>query len=779
MLDRLLGLTDSRRRLREIERRNLFLSRIDGEKAWYRYHNLFREFLQTKLSEENQERFSLLHYKSGLLFEESQQWNEAIVHFTSVRRYQDVLRVIKVAGQDFLNAGKWTTVTKWIEALPPDMRLLEPDVRLFHAQALIHLGKTDEAGRVLTDLLDKVTDDEHWLCRAKAFSWRSAAFRLAGHFREARKDVRQAITILQQYDGPADTLGEVYNRLSNIYREQGQFKVALKHLRHALKCYTSVFDISKMAEAHNALGILYELIGDLTKANTHFEHARQGYEKVGNSGALASVLCNIASIYQRRGQYDSALETLRIGLEKTRETGYQRIEACILINLAEVLRDLDSYEEALFTYREGLNLARQVTETYLVAWAIAGIGETYRLSGDRDKAEVLIREAISLSEEQGQGYESNLFAIQLGIIAYEQHDYQTAMSILSNCYTRLSEIGEKNASAKACLHLAQASFLAKDYHIAVSWLEKVSALVDELRYDDFLAVEARNATLLIQYGSSKGVGGDRFTRVMDKIRKRRNIQIRPVVGMVSTIATPINRCDVEVYSLGETKVAVNSHPISEAEWRSSRAKELFFYLLCHANLGQTKEQVTTALWPDLSPAKATSNFHINLYRARRAVSPGVFILEQGRYRLNPDISIWSDVLEFERFLNQASNLPDDSEEKIARLKQALDLYKGQFLVEFYSEWTEELRRQLEDKYLKAMLSLAAIMEHRREFVTAMGLIEKLLDVDPYHEEAYCKLIKWQFAQGDKVAAEQTYRRYSNAVSAEMGLNAQHWFENLQ
>jgi len=772
ILDGLLGLPDCRRLLSEVERRNLFIFRTDGAEKCYRYHSLFREFLQAKLIAENHQYYSLLHYKAGRLFEELQRWNEAINHFMLANKYQDTLRVIEAAGQYFLDAGKWTTVAKWIEALPTNIRLSEPDIGLLHAQSLIYLGKTDEAGRVLTYLLGTVTDEEHWLCRAKAFSWRSAAFLLAGHFKEARKDVTQAITILQQYDGPADILGEAYNRLSNICREQGQFKVALKHLRHALKCYTSVFDISKIAEAHNALGILYELVGNLTKANTHFEHARQGYEKAGNSGVLASVLCNIASIYQRRGQYDSALEMLRKGLDKARETGYRRTEAGILINMAEVLRDLDSYEEALDKYHEGLNLARQVMESYFVAWAIAGIGETYRLSGDRDKAEVFIREAVSLSEEQGQGYEAAMFATQLGIIAYERHDFQTATSILNDCYTRLSEIGDKDASAKACFHLAQASFLAKKYDLAVSWLKKVSALVDELGYDDFLAVEARNATLLIQYGVSKGVGGDLFTHVMDKMRKRHDMQMRQTPGMVPTISTSVPRCDVEVYTLGETKVVVNSHQITEAEWRSSRAKELFFYLLFYAKLGQTKEQITTALWPDLSPARATSNFHINLYRARRAVSPSVFILEHGRYQLNPDISIYSDVAEFERLISQAENLSNDIEEKIAHFKQAIHLYRGQFMMGFYNEWTEQRRRELEDQYLRTLSSLAIINENQSDYKTAVELLEKYLDINPYHEEVYHKIIKYQLARGDKVAAEQVYWRYARTFTTEMGLNPQ-------
>ena len=212
------------------------------------------------------------------------------------------------------------------------------------------------------------------------------------------------------------------------------------------------------------------------------------------------------------------------------------------------------------------------------------------------------------------------------------------MAILLSACGRLREIGDKDALAKAYFHLAQVSFLARKYDLAIDWLEKVSELADELGYEDFLAVEGRNSALLIQYGASKGVGGNRFVRIMEKIRMRRDSQRRPAVAEVSVSPRVATRHDIEARALGESWVLVNSRPISEVEWRSNRAKEMFFCMLC-CGTGQTKEQITAALWPDLSPAKGTSNFHINLYRARRAVFPGIFTLEQGRYKLNPDLNI--------------------------------------------------------------------------------------------------------------------------------------------
>ena len=760
--NRFLGLANSRKLLHDIERRNLFTSRIDGEKAWYRYHHLFHEFLQAKLLEENPEQFALLHCKAASLFEQDQWWNEAITQFVTARKYDEALRVIKTVGEDFLKSGKWTTVSKWIEALPRDMRLSDPGLVLLHAQSLIHVGEVDEAARVLTELLSQLTNTEDWLYRAKALSWRSAAFRLTSYFEEAKSDIRAAIRLVEQHGGPTDLLGDAHRRLGNIHAEQGRFPSALRHLRRALKYHSSAFNVDQIAAVHNSLGITYKCLGDLAKANMHFEYAREGWQRAKNSGAMAMTLNNMGIIYQRQGQYDLALDTLRFGLEKARETGYRRAEACILISMAEVLRDLDLYDDALTAYDEGLELARQVMEAYYVAYATAGIGETYRLLGAHDKAEVLLKEALSQAEEQGRTYEVPLFATQLGIIEYERGRYQTATATLLSACERLMEIGDKDALARAYFHLAQTSFLFRKYDVAINWVEKASSLADELGYEDFLAVEGRNSALLIQYCASKGIGGDRFVRIMEKIRRRRDSKRKLTTTMVSVSSSVATKPDIEAYALGETQVLVNSRPIGEVEWRSNRTKEMFFYLLC-CDTGQTKQQITAALWPDLAPAKGTSNFHINLYRARRAIFPGIFTLEEGRYKLNRDINIWFDIAEFESLLSRGEKVPPDSKARVANLERAVELYRGPFMGEFYSDWTEMRRQELEDKYLKALSLLAGYYGDKGKYDRAIMFLEKFIAIDPYQDDVYCQIVEWYLAEGDKVSALRTHKRYLDTV----------------
>ena len=79
--------------------------------------------------------------------------------------------------------------------------------------------------------------------------------------------------------------------------------------------------------------------------------------------------------------------------------------------------------------------------------------------------------------------------------------------------------------------------------------------------------------------------------------------------------------------------------------------------------------------------------------------------------------------------------------------------------EFYSEWTEMHRRQLEDKYLKALSLLASFYGDKRRYDRAIALLEKFISIDPYQDEIYCQIMEWHLAVGDRASALRTYNRY--------------------
>ncbi len=765
--DRLFKLACSDRLLQEIEKGHLFLSRLEGERLVYRYHNLFRIFLQKKLKESRPEAYILLHKDAGRVFEEAGQWSQAIDHYLTAGAYGDILRILTATGESFLRKGRWKTVSSWLQAVPEQERLSEPAIGLLEAESLIHLGKTDVAIHLLNGLLKRLEGGTDWLSAAKAFSWRSAAFRLTGHLKEALSDVRKAIKLLRIHKGPANVLAEAYRRLGIIYAEQGQLNKGEKCLKRSLKFFLSVFDVSQIAAVHNALGVVYKRLGALHRAIAHYEEARQYWEKAQNQGALALTLNNLGVAYRRQGQYDLALNLLRSGLEKSRLDGYVHTQATISNNLGDVKRDLGLYDEAMAYYSQALELANQVLEPYRATIASVGMGITYRLRGDLDKSEALLNEATARARELGQDYDANLFTLQLGILRYQRGKHRPAQQLLQDVYDRMERLGDKDTTARCALHLAYLSYLGRKYQTALTWLRRVSALVEELGYWEFLAVESRGMSDLLRYAISKRLGGDLWANIVTRAMEQSRPAKRDEELSLPSATEAENLPQIRVSAFGQLAVSINSKTINDSEWRSAKAREMFFYLLCR-NGHAGKEQIVSSLWPDVSTSKGNSLFHSNLYRLRHTIGEQAIIKQNGKYLVDRGLSLRFDIWEFESNLSKAAKPSLPIKDKQSYFENALEVYKGPFLQEFYTDWVEALRGQLEARYLRALCSLASCHRAQGDHDRAIELLEKAAAIDPYLEEAYFEIIKSYSALGDTGSAWGVYRRYSSVISQELG-----------
>ena len=78
LCNQVTGRTDARNRLDRLEALNLFISSLDEEHNWYRYHHLFAEFLEKRLREIEPDKIKLLQSRASGWFEQNAMPMEAI-----------------------------------------------------------------------------------------------------------------------------------------------------------------------------------------------------------------------------------------------------------------------------------------------------------------------------------------------------------------------------------------------------------------------------------------------------------------------------------------------------------------------------------------------------------------------------------------------------------------------------------------------------------------------------------------------------------------------------
>jgi len=116
----LAGVTRGQVMLEEVERRGLFLQRVDDDPGWYRYHQMFAEFLRGRLTHDRPDHLEELHRIASAWFADHGYLNEAVDHALAY----DPIRAVDLVEQDetnLLEQSKMTTLLGIVNKLPPQL----------------------------------------------------------------------------------------------------------------------------------------------------------------------------------------------------------------------------------------------------------------------------------------------------------------------------------------------------------------------------------------------------------------------------------------------------------------------------------------------------------------------------------------------------------------------------------------------------------------------------------------------------------------------------------
>ena len=748
--------------LKELENRNLFINRLGGTDPWYRYHHLFRDFLRETLKSGNPDGFALMNIKAAQYYLATDSPRQAIQHYIQGSEFDLALELLEEEAESLSHEGLWETLSTWLDQIPVELQYTRPKLHLYLSRAYQLRGRNDDAIQLLNKTIETFREEGVHTLEAQALMRRSVSLRFKGEYQMAIRDSRQALRLARTH-GTIGDQADARSHLGTAYGQQGQFSRAEREFKAALKGYQGQGNLFQLSEVHERLGTTYSDLGDTTKAVIHFELARQGLQKLGNQSRLSVTINNMSHLYYQQGQYETAEPLAWESISLAQAAGSPRHEAYALMTLADIQRETGDHAECLNSYRKGLDLARECMEMHLVTYGLVALGDTHRLNNEPEKAKSFLEEALAFAEEGRQDFEAGLGRTSLGIIEYEAGNLSSAESYLVKATEHLSRSGQKRAMARTRFHLGQVLFLSKKYGDALEQMESVALICGELGYDRFLATEGRRLFPLIQYAAGRCKNREFFARLMDQLQREPAPEFRPEGAPMprpgrATVTSP----RLEVCALGPLRISMDGKPIYSAGWSSSKAREMFLYLL-HKEQPVHKEKIVESVWAEISSAKVNSNFHSTLYRIRAALYPSCVVRDGESYQLNPEWTFWSDAKEFQRNLKISERLSEDDPQMERLLSSAIELYQGPFAEDIDSEWCNELRTELELDFLKALADLAELQEGKGEYQQSITLLEQALAVDELQEEIYYKIMDLHIRLNDQVTATRVYSRCLAAI----------------
>jgi ATP/maltotriose-dependent transcriptional regulator MalT len=159
----LSGVPDGQAMLEQVEERDLFLRRIDEQ--WFRYHQLFLDFLRHRLSRDDPERVMRLHRAASTWFAENHFVSEAVDHALAAGDDQRAVALVESDGIELVATSQMATLIGLVGKLPAVAVRSHPRLQLALAWASIILHRVPDTERALARMdstLDSsgLSDDE-------------------------------------------------------------------------------------------------------------------------------------------------------------------------------------------------------------------------------------------------------------------------------------------------------------------------------------------------------------------------------------------------------------------------------------------------------------------------------------------------------------------------------------------------------------------------------------------------------------------------------------------
>jgi ATP/maltotriose-dependent transcriptional regulator MalT/two-component SAPR family response regulator len=742
---------------------NLFILPIDSEGVWLRFHHLFLDFLQEKMTRDFPHETELIEVRLAKIHEENQEWSQAFEIYQRYSQKESIYDLIREAGPQLIIEGHFKLLEEWLKILPPDAFEKYPIFYSLQGSVIAMKGHLQESLEFFEKAISRLEGKGISRDLASTYVRQAAVFRLLNLGDKAILAAQNALNITENDSDLRDIQAETYRAVGVSLYQEGKLVKASEWLQKALDNYRECGNPGNAAIVMMEIGVVEQARGNYSGAEKMYSDALHFWNETQNAIWQANLLNNLGYLQHLKGNYEAAASTLEKALQHALLSGYSRIEAFALTSIGDLYRELGAIDEAEQTYLQAQNISNQIGEQYLIITQMIGISKVYEARKDYSNAKTSLTEAYNIAKSYESIFEEHLCLLEQGYLQLQQKDFQAAINDLEKAYQYFSnenhlveeaksnlflaiayhEIGEKNRGHQYLKNI----FIIENREFLAPTLWQLRAALEKLKKQTEIKTEV---LVLLQEAVQFGTN-------LPKLKRRMRKQ-----AVIIPFAPP----KIHIRALGKMEVRLNSQIVSNNDWQTQTAKDVFFMLLAHPE-GMKKEEIGLAFWPDSSTTDLKFRFKNTIYRIRRAIGKETIILENDYYRFNTHLDYEYDVEDFLKAIETA-NKTNNKDERLLALKTAVENYQGQFLPEIDSTWVEISREKYKQLFFQTTMDLAKILYTEGRYQKALDITQQILMEDKCWEAAYRLEMQIYSAMGNRAAIAYQYERCKNALEEQIG-----------
>lgn len=767
----LTGIITAEDILHNLQKLNYFINQPGESGVTFRYHPLFREFLQSKaklLLSPNE--LLLTRKKAGHLLERSGNIEEAISHFFSNEDFESAIPIIMQNALPLLSQGRNTLLLNWLACIPESLQsdspwllywkgaghlALDPlsSYKIFEAAYLLSVKKHDVFCQLLSmaGILDAVfyggenfTVFDPWLDLSDKLEAEIEACPDPDIKMRVEASLITALIIRR----PQHPKIEVW---ADRFLFQTTSPQSIQIITHILCNVAWYFACVK---------------ADFSKANVIIEKLNQ--LSTGYPILIAQTLNKYvveAIIYAIFGNTKKCSQTVSDALALSEESGVHLFDFMLIghqisnslnqndgLKAKKLLKTLENWEGPLRTWDKSFY-------HFLKA-------RTLLLSKDFQEAVVHAQITMKMEDKIGSPMGRSLTRMILAQILHAQGKRMEAKVLLEDVLKLSEEYKSKSYAIFALFLKAQFALSEGEETSATNWLHQAARLAKDTGYVNTYVDQPEATADLCVYAIRNQIEVEYFHHV---IRVRQLVPSNPPLDLDNW------PWPVIIYTLGQFRIDRDACTLEFVGKVQQIPLKLLKLIIALGGTGIPEEQLADILWPEADGYCAHRAFSTALYRLRQLLDiPDMFHVADGKVSIDKRLC-WVDSWAFEKMsteilVSKAISESYDRDKTRQKLERAITFYRGDFLkLEDWGAPVISEREKLRGLFIQLIDRIGKFLEERERWHEAIQLYKRGLAIDEFVEKFYQRMMICYCSVGQKGEALTVFERCRKIFLAAYGI----------
>jgi DNA-binding SARP family transcriptional activator len=764
MCSSVIGINDVSGMLEQLKERNLFLQKTGSRQ--YRYHALFKEFLETQFQQNTPGLHAALHEKAGQTFEKRKMWEEALYHYKKINHFKAIARILKEHGSTLIKSGKLESIFEYLKLIPSAD--LEENDHLLYLLAEIHRYRSDyqtaEEYYQKAFIGAKRRHDD--LGMSKALEGKAKIYLDTIQPQKAERLLYEAISFREKgSQSSGEEMGRLYQLLSENLLNLGKSAKAEKWLQKARHLHNA--DDNLTARLYLRTGRFGDAKKVLQSGRHQFETSHHSF--LPQSHRETELLLSLIEAFN--GEGENAKNLAQAGIQQGVRLKAPMVEACGWIRMGHAVQLLHQYDLNLAKncYETALEIMEQMNVSRGKAEPLMGLSILYGVRGDYERSMEVGNKALQETEKVCDLWLSGLITLSMAITSIYHDQLTIALILLEKTESLFQHCGDRFGQMLCKFWLSYLFYAEKKLdafnEAAISFLDLVQAHQYEFFFTKRSLFGPRDLQVFIPLliECTKG-----------NVNKAFAMKMLSELGITTFDAHP--GYSIRVQTLGDFKIWLGEREVHEKKWQREKAKELFQLLITQKTF-IPKDEITQTLWPAQDRKSADRDFkvalnalHHVLEPMRKARAAPFFVIRDGMfYGLNPMAVVELDTQYFLEYIQKGLNETKQAE-AISFLEKGLALYQGEYLPERrYDDWCISKRESMLVYFLRGAEKLAQLNIRLENYEQAIYWCEKIIERDRTWEEAYRLLMYCYYRKNNRPYAMKWYNKCSEVLEEELGV----------